>query len=117
MLGGARQLLHRLGGWAAGWLGGWVAGWLGGWAAGWLGGRLLRNSRHFYWRSKETNMEQGKGLAGLFLVISLLQGTMAQQKQASDKQTLLQNEQVYQPLKDREYEQYSRLQGNQVRKK
>lgn len=45
-----------------------------GWVAGWLVGRLLRNSRHFYWRSKETNMEQGKGLAGLFLVISLLQG-------------------------------------------
>lgn len=39
------------------------------------------------------------------------------QSRASDKQTLLQNEQVYQPLKDREYEQYSRLQGNQVRKK
>lgn len=37
--------------------------------AGWL-----RDSQYFYWRSKETDMEQRKGLAGLFLVISLLQG-------------------------------------------
>lgn len=39
------------------------------------------------------------------------------QSRASDKQTLLQNEQLYQPLKDREYDQYSHLQGNQLRKK
>ncbi|XP_051012294.1 T-cell surface glycoprotein CD3 gamma chain [Acomys russatus] len=39
------------------------------------------------------------------------------QSRASDKQTLLQNEQLYQPLKDREDDQYSHLQGNQLRKK
>uniref|UniRef100_A0A8C8UP44 CD3 antigen, gamma polypeptide n=1 Tax=Peromyscus maniculatus bairdii TaxID=230844 RepID=A0A8C8UP44_PERMB len=35
----------------------------------------------------------------------------------SDKQTLLPNEQLYQPLKDRDDDQYSHLQGNQRRKK
>uniref|UniRef100_A0A2K6FS71 CD3 gamma subunit of T-cell receptor complex n=1 Tax=Propithecus coquereli TaxID=379532 RepID=A0A2K6FS71_PROCO len=35
----------------------------------------------------------------------------------SDKQTLLPNDQLYQPLKDREDDQYSHLQGNQLRKK
>ncbi|XP_008849118.1 T-cell surface glycoprotein CD3 gamma chain [Nannospalax galili] len=39
------------------------------------------------------------------------------QSRASDKQTLLPNDQLYQPLKDREDEQYSHLQGNQLRKK
>ncbi|XP_055478189.1 T-cell surface glycoprotein CD3 gamma chain [Psammomys obesus] len=39
------------------------------------------------------------------------------QSRASDKQTLLQNDQLYQPLKDREDDQYSHLQGNQLRKK
>nr|BAJ16174.1 CD3g molecule, epsilon (CD3-TCR complex) [Galago senegalensis] len=38
------------------------------------------------------------------------------QSRASDKQTLLPNEQLYQPLKDRENDQYSHLQGNQLRK-
>lgn len=46
-----------------------VAGWLGGWVA-----KGLYFYSYFYWRSKETDMEQRKGLAGLFLVISLLQG-------------------------------------------
>uniref|UniRef100_A0A8C4LEM7 CD3g molecule n=1 Tax=Equus asinus asinus TaxID=83772 RepID=A0A8C4LEM7_EQUAS len=35
----------------------------------------------------------------------------------SDKQTLLSNDQLYQPLKDREDDHYSHLQGNQQRKK
>uniref|UniRef100_A0A8D2E0E3 CD3 gamma subunit of T-cell receptor complex n=1 Tax=Sciurus vulgaris TaxID=55149 RepID=A0A8D2E0E3_SCIVU len=35
----------------------------------------------------------------------------------SDKQTLLPNDQLYQPLRDREDDQYSRLQGNHLRKK
>lgn len=39
------------------------------------------------------------------------------QSRASDKQTLLPNEQLYQPLKDRDDDQYSHLQGNQRRKK
>ncbi|XP_005328382.2 T-cell surface glycoprotein CD3 gamma chain [Ictidomys tridecemlineatus] len=39
------------------------------------------------------------------------------QSRASDKQTLLPNDQLYQPLKDREDDQYSRLQGNHQRKK
>ncbi|XP_012379821.1 T-cell surface glycoprotein CD3 gamma chain isoform X2 [Dasypus novemcinctus] len=39
------------------------------------------------------------------------------QSRASDKQTLLPNDQLYQPLKDREDDQYSHLQGNQLRKK
>ncbi|KAL2807358.1 T-cell surface glycoprotein CD3 gamma chain precursor [Daubentonia madagascariensis] len=39
------------------------------------------------------------------------------QSRASDKQTLLPNDQLYQPLKDREDDQYSHLQGNQMRKK
>uniref|UniRef100_A0A5F9CP19 CD3 gamma/delta subunit Ig-like domain-containing protein n=1 Tax=Oryctolagus cuniculus TaxID=9986 RepID=A0A5F9CP19_RABIT len=34
----------------------------------------------------------------------------------SDKQTLLPNDQLYQPLKDREDDQYSHLQGNNLRK-
>ncbi|XP_023595716.1 T-cell surface glycoprotein CD3 gamma chain isoform X2 [Trichechus manatus latirostris] len=34
----------------------------------------------------------------------------------SDKQTLLPNDQLYQPLKDREDDQYSHLQGNQLKK-
>ncbi|XP_008049055.1 T-cell surface glycoprotein CD3 gamma chain [Carlito syrichta] len=38
------------------------------------------------------------------------------QSRASDKQTLLPNDQLYQPLKDRENDQYSLLQGNQLRK-
>ncbi|XP_042538776.1 T-cell surface glycoprotein CD3 gamma chain [Dipodomys spectabilis] len=39
------------------------------------------------------------------------------QSRASDKQTLLPNDQLYQPLKDREEDQYSHLQGNQLKKK
>ncbi|KAM4827960.1 T-cell surface glycoprotein CD3 gamma chain [Thomomys bottae] len=39
------------------------------------------------------------------------------QSRASDKQTLLPNDQLYQPLKDREDDQYSHLQGNQLKKK
>ncbi|XP_004636509.1 T-cell surface glycoprotein CD3 gamma chain [Octodon degus] len=35
---------------------------------------------------------------------------------ASDKQTLLPNDQLYQPLKEREDDQYSHLQGNKLRK-
>ncbi|XP_003472848.1 T-cell surface glycoprotein CD3 gamma chain [Cavia porcellus] len=35
---------------------------------------------------------------------------------ASDKQTLLPNDQLYQPLKDREDDQYSHLQGNHLKK-
>ncbi|XP_075403949.1 T-cell surface glycoprotein CD3 gamma chain [Tenrec ecaudatus] len=38
------------------------------------------------------------------------------QSRASDKQTLLPNDQLYQPLKDRDDDQYSHLQGNQLRK-
>ncbi|NP_001008686.1 T-cell surface glycoprotein CD3 gamma chain isoform X1 [Sus scrofa] len=38
------------------------------------------------------------------------------QSRASDKQTLLSNDQLYQPLKDREDDQYSHLQGNNSRK-
>ncbi|XP_016010907.2 T-cell surface glycoprotein CD3 gamma chain [Rousettus aegyptiacus] len=38
------------------------------------------------------------------------------QSRASDKQTLLSNDQLYQPLKDREDDQYSHLQGNKLRK-
>ncbi|KAM9659232.1 T-cell surface glycoprotein CD3 gamma chain isoform 1-T6 [Trichechus inunguis] len=38
------------------------------------------------------------------------------QSRASDKQTLLPNDQLYQPLKDREDDQYSHLQGNQLKK-
>ncbi|KAM5224702.1 T-cell surface glycoprotein CD3 gamma chain isoform 1-T3 [Hipposideros larvatus] len=38
------------------------------------------------------------------------------QSRASDKQTLLSNDQLYQPLKEREDDQYSHLQGNQLRK-
>uniref|UniRef100_A0A673VMV0 CD3g molecule n=1 Tax=Suricata suricatta TaxID=37032 RepID=A0A673VMV0_SURSU len=34
----------------------------------------------------------------------------------SDKQTLLSNDQLYQPLKDRENDHYSHLQGKQLRK-
>uniref|UniRef100_A0A2I3H5B2 CD3 gamma subunit of T-cell receptor complex n=1 Tax=Nomascus leucogenys TaxID=61853 RepID=A0A2I3H5B2_NOMLE len=34
----------------------------------------------------------------------------------SDKQTLLPNDQLYQPLKDREDDQYSHIQGNQLRR-
>ncbi|XP_064338163.1 T-cell surface glycoprotein CD3 gamma chain isoform X3 [Camelus dromedarius] len=34
----------------------------------------------------------------------------------SDKQTLLSNDQLYQPLKEREDDQYSHLQGNHLRK-
>ncbi|XP_048196716.1 T-cell surface glycoprotein CD3 gamma chain [Perognathus longimembris pacificus] len=40
----------------------------------------------------------------------------ARQSRASDKQTLLPNDQLYQPLKDREDDQYSHLQGNQLKK-
>ncbi|XP_060035950.1 T-cell surface glycoprotein CD3 gamma chain isoform X1 [Erinaceus europaeus] len=36
---------------------------------------------------------------------------------ASDKQILLSNDQLYQPLKDREDDQYSHLQGNKTRRK
>ncbi|XP_038178966.1 T-cell surface glycoprotein CD3 gamma chain [Arvicola amphibius] len=36
---------------------------------------------------------------------------------ASDKQTLLPNEQLYQPLRDRDDNQYSHLQGKQPRRK
>ncbi|KAM6158596.1 T-cell surface glycoprotein CD3 gamma chain [Rhynchocyon petersi] len=39
------------------------------------------------------------------------------QSRASDKQTLLPNDQLYQPLKDRDDDQYSHLQRNQLRKK
>ncbi|XP_043852557.1 T-cell surface glycoprotein CD3 gamma chain-like [Dromiciops gliroides] len=39
------------------------------------------------------------------------------QSRASDKQTLLTNDQLYQPLKDREDDQYSQLQGSHPRKK
>lgn len=39
------------------------------------------------------------------------------QSRASDKQTLLANDQLYQPLKDRGDDQYGHLQGNQQRKK
>uniref|UniRef100_A0A5F8HCW9 CD3 gamma subunit of T-cell receptor complex n=1 Tax=Monodelphis domestica TaxID=13616 RepID=A0A5F8HCW9_MONDO len=35
----------------------------------------------------------------------------------SDKQTLLTNDQLYQPLRDREDDQYSHLQGSHPRKK
>ncbi|KAI5943194.1 T-cell surface glycoprotein CD3 gamma chain [Manis javanica] len=38
------------------------------------------------------------------------------QSRASDKQTLLSNDQLYQPLKDREDDPYSHLQGNQLKK-
>ncbi|XP_004712843.1 T-cell surface glycoprotein CD3 gamma chain [Echinops telfairi] len=38
------------------------------------------------------------------------------QSRASDKQTLLPNDQLYQPLRDREDDQYSHLQGNQLKK-
>ncbi|KAF5921217.1 hypothetical protein HPG69_018617 [Diceros bicornis minor] len=38
------------------------------------------------------------------------------QSRASDKQTLLSDDQLYQPLKDREDDHYSHLQGNQLRK-
>lgn len=38
------------------------------------------------------------------------------QSRASDKQTLLSNDQLYQPLKDRENDHYSRLQGKPLRK-
>ncbi|XP_058519820.1 T-cell surface glycoprotein CD3 gamma chain [Ochotona princeps] len=38
------------------------------------------------------------------------------QSRASDKQTLLPNDQLYQPLKDREDDQYSHLQANNMRK-
>ncbi|XP_076968876.1 T-cell surface glycoprotein CD3 gamma chain isoform X2 [Tamandua tetradactyla] len=38
------------------------------------------------------------------------------QSRASDKQTLLPNDQLYQPLNDREDDQYSHLQGNRLRK-
>ncbi|XP_007456380.1 PREDICTED: T-cell surface glycoprotein CD3 gamma chain [Lipotes vexillifer] len=38
------------------------------------------------------------------------------QSRASDKQTLLSNDQLYQPLKEREDDQYSHLQGNHLRK-
>nr|XP_060460859.1 T-cell surface glycoprotein CD3 gamma chain [Panthera onca]XP_060460860.1 T-cell surface glycoprotein CD3 gamma chain [Panthera onca]XP_060460861.1 T-cell surface glycoprotein CD3 gamma chain [Panthera onca]XP_060460862.1 T-cell surface glycoprotein CD3 gamma chain [Panthera onca] len=38
------------------------------------------------------------------------------QSRASDKQTLLSNDQLYQPLKDRENDHYSHLQGKQLRK-
>lgn len=39
------------------------------------------------------------------------------QSRASDKQTLLPNEQLYQPLKDRDDDQYSHLQGSHPRRK
>ncbi|XP_074071269.1 T-cell surface glycoprotein CD3 gamma chain [Macrotis lagotis] len=39
------------------------------------------------------------------------------QSRASDKQTLLINDQLYQPLRDREDDQYSHLQGSHPRKK
>ncbi|XP_004688884.1 PREDICTED: T-cell surface glycoprotein CD3 gamma chain [Condylura cristata] len=39
------------------------------------------------------------------------------QSRASDKQILLSNDQLYQPLKEREDDQYSHLQGKQPRKK
>ncbi|KAL1781887.1 T-cell surface glycoprotein CD3 gamma chain [Sigmodon hispidus] len=39
------------------------------------------------------------------------------QSRASDKQTLLPNEQLYQPLRDRDDDQYSHIQGNHPRKK
>lgn len=39
------------------------------------------------------------------------------QSRASDKQTLLSNDQLYQPLRDRKDDQYGHLQGNQHRKK
>ncbi|XP_072469180.1 T-cell surface glycoprotein CD3 gamma chain [Notamacropus eugenii] len=39
------------------------------------------------------------------------------QSRASDKQTLLTNDQLYQPLRDREDDQYSHLQGSHPRKK
>ncbi|KAM5246001.1 T-cell surface glycoprotein CD3 gamma chain [Ctenodactylus gundi] len=39
------------------------------------------------------------------------------QSRASDKQTLLPNDQLYQPLRDREDDQYSHLQANQMKKK
>ncbi|XP_005069330.1 T-cell surface glycoprotein CD3 gamma chain [Mesocricetus auratus] len=39
------------------------------------------------------------------------------QSRASDKQTLLPNEQLYQPLKDRDDDQYSHLQGIPLRRK
>ncbi|KAM9768784.1 T-cell surface glycoprotein CD3 gamma chain isoform 2-T3 [Dama dama] len=102
------------------------------------------------------DMEQGKRLAVLILVVTLFQGIMAQvkevcqncielnpatvvgfifteivsifllavgvyfiagqeearQSRASDKQTLLNNDQLYQPLKEREDDQYSHLRKN-----
>ncbi|XP_055963636.1 T-cell surface glycoprotein CD3 gamma chain isoform X2 [Sorex fumeus] len=39
------------------------------------------------------------------------------QSRASDKQTLLSNDQLYQPLRDRRDDQYGQLQGNQHNKK
>ncbi|XP_049634351.1 T-cell surface glycoprotein CD3 gamma chain [Suncus etruscus] len=42
---------------------------------------------------------------------------VVRQSRASDKQTLLANDQLYQPLKDRGDDQYSHLQGNQHRTK
>ncbi|XP_068922692.1 T-cell surface glycoprotein CD3 gamma chain [Petaurus breviceps papuanus] len=39
------------------------------------------------------------------------------QSRASDKQTLLTNDQLYQPLRDREDDQYGHLQGSHPRKK
>ncbi|XP_037363759.1 T-cell surface glycoprotein CD3 gamma chain [Talpa occidentalis] len=39
------------------------------------------------------------------------------QSRASDKQILLSNDELYQPLKEREDDQYSQLQGKQPRKK
>ncbi|XP_034521764.1 T-cell surface glycoprotein CD3 gamma chain isoform X1 [Ailuropoda melanoleuca] len=38
------------------------------------------------------------------------------QSRASDKQTLLSNDQLYQPLRDRENDQYGHLQGKRLRK-
>ncbi|XP_070283059.1 T-cell surface glycoprotein CD3 gamma chain [Myotis yumanensis] len=86
-------------------------------------------SLHVYYRMCQNCIElnastvSGFVFAEIFSIFFLAVGVYfiagqdgVRQSRASDKQTLLSNDQLYQPLKDREDDQYSHLQGNQLRR-
>ncbi|XP_044525543.1 T-cell surface glycoprotein CD3 gamma chain [Gracilinanus agilis] len=85
---------------------------------------------HVYYRMCQNCMKlDGVTLSGLILAEIITLSLLAVgiyfiagqdavwQSRASDKQTLLTNDQLYQPLRDREDDQYSHLQGSHPRKK
>ncbi|ELK11865.1 T-cell surface glycoprotein CD3 gamma chain [Pteropus alecto] len=110
----------------------------------WNLGSRLKNPRGTYWCSTANNSSQplqvyyrmcqscielsaatvsGFVFAEIISIFLLAVGVYliagqdgVHQSRASDKQTLLSNDQLYQPLKDREDDQYSHLQGNKLRK-